>query len=170
LATSDKNTRKLEDLLKIKISGKFVKFLSQGVSPEKLALTIALGAVLGYFPVLGVTTFACVVISLSFRLNLPAMLLANYSMYPVQFLLLIPLLRLGEFIFQVEPIPLNLTYIADLFANDFFLAIRLFGLSLLRATVAWVLVSLPAILLLFIILKWIFKKTKKKMDTEYSEN
>ena len=33
--------------------------LKQGVTPEKLALTVALGLVLGIFPILGATTLLC---------------------------------------------------------------------------------------------------------------
>lgn len=170
MSTEKKKTSKMKDLLQSKVSNKFIKFLSQGISPKQLALSVTIGAILGYFPILGVTTFICIFVSLNFRFNLPAMLLANYSMYPVQIFLIIPLLRLGEFIFQVEPLPLQLEYISDLFAKDFLLAIRMFGLSLLRASIAWFLISIPAALPLFLLLHWIFSKTKRTLDTEYSEN
>ncbi|HUB58966.1 MAG TPA: DUF2062 domain-containing protein, partial [Candidatus Micrarchaeia archaeon] len=47
-----------------------LQLLRQGVTPEKLALSIALGAALGVFPVLGTTTALCALAALLLRLNL----------------------------------------------------------------------------------------------------
>ena len=49
-----------------------LRLLRQGVTPEKIALSLALGAVLGVFPVLGSTTALCTLAAITLRLNLPA--------------------------------------------------------------------------------------------------
>lgn len=81
--------------------------LRMGASPEKLAWSVALGLVIGINPLLGSTTLLCLVLAAVFRLNFAASQLANHLMYPFQILLLIPLLRLGAWIFHTGPIPLS---------------------------------------------------------------
>jgi len=70
----------------------------QGITPEKIALTMALGCVISVFPVLGSTTPLCALVAISLRLNQPLIQLVNYLCYPLQLLLLIPLYRAGEWL------------------------------------------------------------------------
>ena len=72
--------------------------LRQGITPEKIALTLTLGAVLSVFPIIGSTTLLCAGVALWLRLNQPIIQLVNYLCYPLQFLLLIPLYRAGEWL------------------------------------------------------------------------
>jgi uncharacterized protein (DUF2062 family) len=72
--------------------------LRQGITPEKIALTLALGCVISVFPILGSTTLLCALAALWLRLNQPLIQLVNYLMYPMQLLLLIPLYRAGEWL------------------------------------------------------------------------
>ncbi len=83
-----------------------IELLRQGVTPEKIALSIVFGVTLGVFPVLGSTTALCAVAALAFRLNLPAIQIVNYFVYPLQIALLIPFFRVGEKLFGVEHLPL----------------------------------------------------------------
>ena len=73
-----------------------VDLLRQGITPEKIALSIALGAVLGIFPVLGSTTILCVAAAYVLRLNLPAIQLVNFLIYPLQLILFLPFLQAGS--------------------------------------------------------------------------
>ncbi len=61
----------------------FIQMLRQGVSPEKIALTVALGIMLGVIPVLGSTTALCTLAAIVLRLNLPAIQLVNGVVYPL---------------------------------------------------------------------------------------
>ena len=74
--------------------------LRQGVSPGKIALSLALGVALGVFPVLGSTTTLCALAAFALQLNLPAIQIVNYFVYPLQIALLIPFFRLGEKLFR----------------------------------------------------------------------
>ena len=58
-----------------------VDLLRQGITPEKIALSIALGAVLGIFPVLGSTTLLCAAAAFILRLNMPAIQVVNFLIY-----------------------------------------------------------------------------------------
>ena len=71
--------------------------LLQGATPEKLALAIAIGFAVGVFPLLGTTTMIAIVLAALFRLNQAAMQIGNaFSALPY-FLLLVPFVRMGEF-------------------------------------------------------------------------
>ena len=80
--------------------------LRQGITPQKIALTLALGGVLGIFPILGATTLLCAVAGVWLRLNQPIIQLVNYLVYPLQIALLIPFYRAGERLFGAEPVPI----------------------------------------------------------------
>lgn len=81
-------------------------WLRQGISPRRLALTLALGFTIGCVPVVGIPTLVCVVLALALRLNLPAIQAANYVALPFQLLLIAPFLRLGAHFsgFGVSPV------------------------------------------------------------------
>ena len=90
-----------------RLNAKFLGFLSQGSTPRNLALSLALGMVVGLFPVLGLSTLLCTILALVFRLNLPAMQAANYGVYPLQLMLMLPFARLGEKVFHARAIPFS---------------------------------------------------------------
>ncbi len=69
--------------------------LKAGLSPNQLALTVALGAALGIGPLLGLTTILSTLLALRLRLNVAAMQLVVHLLTPVQVVLLLPLLRFG---------------------------------------------------------------------------
>src|ERR1700679_2600498 len=80
----------------------FIDLLKQGVTPEKIALTVALGVSLGVTPVIGSTTMLCTLAAVSLRLNLPAILVVNGAVYPLQLILLVPFLRAGAWLFRAD--------------------------------------------------------------------
>src|ERR1700733_14909267 len=82
--------------------------LGQGLSPDRLALCVAIGVVVGNIPILGVSTILCGVIALTFRLNLAAIQIVQAAMAPTQVLLIIPFVRLGEWILRIPPQPLSI--------------------------------------------------------------
>lgn len=114
-----------------------LNFLKQGLSPQKLALSIALGLALGTFPMLGATTLLCTAAALMLRLNMPAIQLVNYFAYPLQLALFIPFIRLGEFLFNQQPIPLDLVQIFSMLQTDMLGAISSLWWTNMRAIVAW---------------------------------
>jgi uncharacterized protein (DUF2062 family) len=75
-----------------------LKVLGQGHTPEKVALSLALGVALGLFPIFGTTTLLCLLAGVALRLNHPALQVANQLMYPVQIPLILVFVRLGEYV------------------------------------------------------------------------
>ncbi|MGD0548488.1 MAG: DUF2062 domain-containing protein, partial [Terracidiphilus sp.] len=62
---------------------KAAEWLRQGISPRRLALTLALGFAIGCIPVVGIPTLVCAALALALRLNLPAIQAANYVVMPL---------------------------------------------------------------------------------------
>jgi len=129
-----------------------VALLTQGITPEKIALSLAFGIVLGVFPVLGSTTILCAAAALIFRLNLPAIQLVNYLIYPLQLFFLLPFIRLGEMLFRAAPLQLSLAQMLAMARADLPHAIATLWLAGVHAMSAWLLIGPPAILLLYFLL------------------
>jgi uncharacterized protein (DUF2062 family) len=68
----------------------------QGLSGDSIAVVLAVGFVLGTFPVYGCPTVFCLVAALVFRLNAPALQVVNQLSSPLQLALLIPFVGMGE--------------------------------------------------------------------------
>lgn len=155
----------LKSFLHGKLVAPVVNQLKQGITPKKLAQSIAVGFVMGCFPILGPITPMCVLLGIILKLNHVAVQTANYAAYPVQLALLIPFYRAGEKIFGVPPIPLNVQDILNEFQNSFLGAMEKYLMTGLRGVVAWLIVS-PLALIIIYKLSFIF--LKKVMKNEYN--
>ena len=135
-------------------------WLCKGVTPFRLALTLALGFAIGCLPVLGLSTVLCVGLAFGFGLNLPAIQAANYAAMPLQLVLILPFIRLGQRIFAWGPHQAFST--ATLlhqptfhFASHF--ASQMAWLAA-EAVLAWILVAAPAVVLLTMSLTPVLKR------------
>ncbi|MTI41380.1 DUF2062 domain-containing protein [Fulvivirga lutimaris] len=150
---------------KKKINDKLLKplldFLKQGMTPTGLALSVSLGFILGLFPVVGTTTVLCLLIALIFKLNVAAVQLINYIVYPLQLLLIIPLINLGSKILNVNPIPYTISELVDLVKNDFLLALKQLWLAHLMGIFAWLIIIIPLGVTLYFSLRIVFQKMAK---------
>ena len=115
--------------------------LRQGVTPEKIALSLALGVALGVFPVLGSTTALCALAALVLRLNLPAIQIVNYFVYPLQIGLLIPFFRLGERLFRAPHLPLSVPQIYAMIHAGMWNTIRSLWTTTWHAIIVWCLLA-----------------------------
>ena len=93
--------------------------LKSGMGRRQIALCIAMGIVLGIFPVLGVTTLLCAVAALLLRLNLPAMQIVNIMVYPVQLALLTPFYSAGKWLFKRGDNVVDYQNVLLMLKNDF---------------------------------------------------
>ena len=136
-----------------RITGPIRALLLQGLSPWRLALGLAAGAVCGVFPALGVTTLLCVAVGAVFRLNQVALQTANYLVYPLQFLLLYPFFKAGADVFGLTMPVDSSAAIVRLVEEDAWQAIvLLWGVSW-RAMLLWLVLALPTTLLLALLLR-----------------
>jgi len=120
-------------------------WLSQGISPRRLALTLALGFAVGCIPVVGIPTVLCAALALGLRLNLPAIQAANYIAMPLQLALIVPFVRLGAWLVSAQPAHIAPGALMNLSAMN--LATHMGSLAG-QALLAWVLVAAPAVALI----------------------
>lgn len=140
--------------------------LKQGVSPEKLAQSVAFGIVLGSVPVIGITTSLCLLAAAIFRLNHVAIQTVNYLVYPIQIALIIPFLRMGEWMFSVAPANLDIKLMIYEFRHEFMNSVERYGMTALRGVAAWAIVAPVSFLLIFFFSKIIFNKLLKKVHRQ----
>jgi len=115
--------------------------MGQGHTPEKIALSVALGVTLGLFPIFGTTTLLCVGAAVALRLNHPAIQITNQIMYLVQIPLIVVFIRMGESMLGVAPSPFSAaTMLAELRAHPVSLLER-FGAAGLHGILGWAMVA-----------------------------
>lgn len=126
--------------------------LGQGISPLRLALTLALGFAVGCIPVIGIPTVLCAGLALALRLNLPAIQAANYAAMPLQLALIVPFVRLGGRLTAWLP-PAESTRLVVPRAFEHFPALNfaahMSGMAG-QALLAWLVAAVPAVLLMTI--------------------
>jgi hypothetical protein len=125
---------------------KAAMWLRQGISPPRLALTLALGFAIGCIPVVGIPTVVCAGLALALRLNLPAIQAANYAAMPFQVALIVPFVRLGGRLFASSPT--HAIKAAALLHSSPLVVIAQMGSLAGHALVAWLLIAVPAVALM----------------------
>lgn len=115
--------------------------LRQGVTPRKIALSLAFGLGIGIFPVLGVSTVLCTVIAIALRLNLPAIQLVNYLASPLQLALIIPFVRVGEHLMGLAPQPLSISEGLRLMAIGVMHAVTVLWDAIVHAALGWIVIG-----------------------------
>ena len=114
------------------------------LSPDSLAIILAVGLVLGTFPVCGCPTVLCLLAVLLFRINAPALHLVNQLVSPLQLALLIPLAKLGE---RILPSP-------DTASHNL---LSRFAELTLQAIAGWFCLAVPLGILLYLVLSCIVR-------------
>jgi|CZKY01.1.fsa_nt_gi hypothetical protein len=148
----------MKEFLQKRLVRPILQLLTQGITPEKIALSLAFGIMLGVFPVLGTTSLLCLIAALLFRLNLAAVQLVNILVYPLWFALLIPFVRVGERLFGVPPLAMTSSQMLALAHADFLHSVSVLWLTALRAAAAWLLVGPVGIIVLYLILVPIIRR------------
>ncbi len=78
-----------------------------GVTPRRLAWSLALGMVIGINPSVGVTTVLVVMLAWIFGLNQIASQIGNHVVAPLHLVLFVPFIQLGVHLFHTHRLPLN---------------------------------------------------------------
>jgi uncharacterized protein (DUF2062 family) len=144
-----------------------VLWLSQGVSPRRLALTLALGFAIGCIPVIGIPTVLCATVALALRLNLPAIQAANYAAMPLQLALIVPFMRLGRWLLATQSS--RLTEPPALFSLRIFDVASHMSRMAGQALLAWLLVAVPAVALLTAMLTLMLRRIPAVAAAEAGE-
>ena len=147
---------------------KIIAFLKMGMTPERLALCIGFGIAFGLVPALGTTTLLCTLAAFLFRLNLPAIQLVNYFVYPLQLALLIPFIRAGEWLFGAESLNLSLESIQRMMKADLWETVISLWSATMRAVMVWLLIAPVVVALVYLVMTPLLKKLKPERLTAAS--
>ena len=128
-----------------RIVATFARLLAHGLSPRKLAECVAFGALIGVFPALGVTMALAALAAWLFRLNPIAIQLVNYVIYPLQFVLILPFFRAGQWLFGAAPLKMTLPQLAAFVKNEPLNAVKALWATTWHASVVWLLCALVLI-------------------------
>ena len=144
-------------------------FLQQGISPEKMALALAIGITIGIVPLLGITTLLCTLIAFWLRLNMAFLQLVNYMVYPMQLLLYIPFLRIGAGFFSKEKFNYSLEDITNMLTNDPMGTIGKFFVVNLCGLLLWLIIAPVVFGVSYFIGRVVFKSMAKQFSTEQKD-
>jgi hypothetical protein len=125
--------------------------LQEGISDD-IPMILAVGFVLGTFPVYGVPTLLCVAAARALRLNAVALLAVNQLATPVQLALLVPFARVGWHVGVASPSPLVWKLAA----------------AALQAISGWCLIALPAGILLHFTLLYVLRRARSAQSPAVS--
>lgn len=154
-------------MLRRRIAGPILKLLRQGLTPEKITLSIALGITLGVTPVLGSTSLLCSAAAILLRLNLPFVQAVNYLVYPLQLALLIPFIRVGEWMFGAQPIGISLARIFDLMQAGVWTAITTLWTATMHALAAWLVLGSVASMAIYALLTPVLRRLDESLRAEF---
>ena len=118
--------------------------LTQGVTPDRLAFTLAVGTACSLVPFFGFTTLLNLGVGLWLRLNHPILQTVNYLLGAAQLALILVYVRLGEFIWRAPPMPLSITQLFQVFKASPWIFLQRFAWTGVHAGTAWLL-SVPLI-------------------------
>jgi len=142
----------------IKAKEKTTALLKQGLTPKELSQSIIVSGLISTIPILGVSTFMITAVSLKRKLNLPVMISMSYLLWPLQILLIIPFIRVGEFIFSVPRHHHTIEEIISSFQNSFFQTLSQLSFELLCGLGGWLLTAVPIAVGIYWVLLLFFKE------------
>lgn len=139
------------------LKSKIIALFKQGLTPIELTQSIIVSGVISIIPILGVSTFLLTALSLKRKLNLPIMIAQSYIMWPVQVIMIIPFINIGEFIFSIPKTNHSAQEIIAAFQNSFFATLSHLSFELLCGFGGWLLTAVPFSGCLYLVSLFILK-------------
>jgi hypothetical protein len=127
----------------IALKTKIIALFKQGLTPIELTQSIIVSGLISTIPILGVSTFLLTALSLKRKLNLPIMIAQSYIMWPIQVVMIIPFINIGEFIFSIPKTNHSAQEIIASFQNSFFATLSHLSFELLCGFGGWLLTAVP---------------------------
>lgn len=137
---------------------KIVTLFKQGLTPIELTKSILVSALISIVPILGVSTFLLTVLSLKRKLNLPVMIAISYLTWPLQIVLIIPFINIGEYIFSVPQSNPSVEEIIASFQETFFGTLSQLSFELLCGFGGWLLTAVPFFTVIYLVSNFLISK------------
>jgi uncharacterized protein (DUF2062 family) len=134
-----------------------------GLTPENLAFSVTLGIISGIFPVIGMTTVLSITLTMLFRQNLLIVQSVQWILALVQVLLIIPFMQFGAYILHQSIVHINMEQINHAFQPGMLSGIKTVGMFHLYGILTWLILSIPASIVSYFGLLFIFQRTNRKI-------
>jgi uncharacterized protein (DUF2062 family) len=115
--------------------------LTQGITPEKIALTIAIGSAIAMFPILGTTTMLCLLVGIFLKLNQPIIQAVNFLCTPLHLTFIYYSVRWGERLFGIVHSRLEFRVMMQTLRQHPIDFVRDFWVAVLHACVVWAILA-----------------------------
>jgi len=92
----------------------------QGLSRTDIAKAVVVSLLITVFPIFGIITLLLTFVAIKLRLNLPIMIVVSYLATPLQYMLFLPFIHVGETVFNTKHTLLTVHDIKNAFEVSFF--------------------------------------------------
>ena len=138
--------------------------LSAGGSPDRLGWTIAVGMVLGIFPIMGSTTLLWLAAGWLLGLNQPVLHVFRAVVYPLHLALILVFIRMGERLHGADRIAFSIPQLVGRFKDDPLRFAADFSLAAWHGISAWLLVAPLLVILIKLAVTPPLRAAKAKLD------
>jgi uncharacterized protein (DUF2062 family) len=97
----------IREFVRCKVLRPLLRLLRGGVTPRRLAWSLALGIVVGVNPSVGLTTLLVILLAWTFGLSQVASQIGAHAVTPFHLLLFIPFIELGVHLFHTRQLPMS---------------------------------------------------------------
>ena len=136
-----------------KIFQKIKAPFQQGLHWKSILKAIIISLLITIIPFYGITTIILTYVSIKFKLNLPIMIVVNFIATPLQFMLFLPFIHIGESIMNTNHTLLTVEEIKTAFNVSFLDTIKRLFFELICGITGWLLIVLPLGFMTIILLK-----------------
>jgi len=127
-----------------------IALFTHGITPDKVAATLAVGTACSLFPFLGFTTALNLAVGLRLRMNQPILQSLNYLLTPIHLVMIVVYVRLGEWLWRAQDDRFTVGEMLRIFREasfgDF---LQRFGWTGIHAFTAWALTTPLLVALLY---------------------
>lgn len=138
--------------------------LTQGVSADQIAATLAIGTACSLFPFLGFTTLLNLGVGLALRMNQPVLHTLNQLLGPVQLMLILGYVRLGEWIWGARGGHFVIGEMLQVFREaSFGQFLAQFGWAGVHALTAWLVTTPLLVAALYFPLRPVLRRAARRL-------
>ncbi len=141
-----------------------IKQLTAGISAERISWAIALGSVLGIFPILGSPTLVCVFAGWIFKLNHAVLQVFKELVYPFHLALILVFIRAGEYLCGAPKTSFSILQLIEKFKHSPIQFGKDFGMTALYAVIAWAIIAPFLVILIKVAVMPILKKLASSLS------
>ena len=97
----------IREFFRCRVLRPLLRQLRGGVTPRRMAWSLALGMIIGISPSVGIPTLLVVMLAWMFGLNQIASQIGTHSVAPLHLVLFLPFIELGVHLFHTRKLPLS---------------------------------------------------------------